>query len=206
MKLNTILFSVFIILFSSCGNEESIDSELTSEKESSSNVIETLVFETEKFEGGWVPDMSSLDIHLSEYLPQDVYAFVEEFKYDALNDQAELDAEFVFEMMPDGILKFGEIGEVSEYQWSIKGEYFHVNGILDEEPLVGKPFNVSFKIIELNDAAFSVKVESKHLLDEVENQFSSELKDEMAALPLVKMFLNDSILNQTWATLEFKKK
>ncbi len=161
----------------------------------------------EDFVGQWTPDLSSIDIHLSEDIPSDLSKNVDldEIKSEAKEGQSEAD-KVIIDFKEDGTLTLGPKGDTKDFKWDIDGDELVISGKMDEGPVKGKDFKIALEIVDSGSDAFTLKLTAMSLKEQVEAQFKDEMEDAMAQAGPILDMLSDDILNDTWASISFKKK
>lgn len=159
------------------------------------------------FVGQWTPDLSSIDIHLSDQIPSDLAKNVDidDIKSEAKEGQNVAD-EMVIDFKEDGTLTVGPKGDTKDFKWDIDGDELVITGELDEGPVAGKKFELAFEIVDSGSDAFTLKLTAMSLKEQIEAQFKSEMDAAMAQAGPILDMLNDDILTDTWASISFKKK
>jgi len=163
----------------------------------------------EDFVGQWTPDLSSIDIHLSEDIPSDLSQNldIDEMKAEAKKGQSEAD-KVIIDFKEDGKLVLGPEGDTKEFNWDIDGDNLVISGKMDEGPseIKGKEFELAFEIVESGSDAFTIKLSAMSLKEQLEAQFKDEMDEAMSQVGPMMSLINDDILNDTWASISFKKK
>lgn len=163
----------------------------------------------EDFVGQWTPDLSSIDIHLSESIPSDISKNVDidEIKAEAKEGQKDAD-KVIIDFKEDGTLTLGPDGDTKDFKWDIDGDNLVISGKIDEGPseIQGKEFELALEITESSSDAFTIKLSAMSLKEQIEAQFKDEMDKAMEQVGPMMAMINDDILNETWATISFKKK
>ncbi|CAG5085071.1 hypothetical protein [Parvicella tangerina] len=161
----------------------------------------------EDFVGQWTPDLSSIDIHLSEDIPADLKknVDVDDIKSEAKEGQKEAD-KMIIDFKEDGSVTLGPEGDTKDFKWNVDGDELIISGKMDEGPVKGKDFELAFEIVESGADAFTLKLTAMSLKEQIEAQFKEEMDEAMAQAGPILDMLNDDILTDTWASISFKKK
>jgi hypothetical protein len=163
----------------------------------------------EDFVGQWTPDLSSVDIHLSEDIPSQ---FTSEFDIDEVKEEMkdnQKDADkVIIDFKEDGTLTLGPEGDTKDFKWDIDGDELVISGKIDEGPseINGKDFKLAFEIVESSADMFTIKLSAGSLKEQAEAQYKDEMDEAMKQAGPFLDLINDDILNDTWASISFKKK
>lgn len=159
------------------------------------------------FVGQWTPDLSSVDIHLSEKIPAELTSGfnVNDMKSKMKEGQSEAD-KVIIDFKEDGTLTLGPEGDTKDFKWNVDGSELVVSGVFPEGEFKGKNFELAFEIVDSGSDAFTIKLSAASLKSQAEAQYKTEMEEAMKqAGPFLDM-INDEILNDTWASISFKKK
>lgn len=161
----------------------------------------------EDFVGQWTPDLSSVDIHLSEKIPSDyTQGFnLDEVKSEIKDNQKDAD-KVIIDFKEDGTLTVGPEGETKDFKWTIDGDNLVISGTVPEGDLKGKDFELALEIVDSGSDMFTVKLTAASLLEQAEAQYKNEMDEAMAQFKSVIALLDEEVFTDTWASISFKKK
>lgn len=164
----------------------------------------------EDFVGQWTPDLGSVDIHLSEDIPSQFTKEVDldEIKSEMKKNQKDAD-KVIIDFKEDGTLTLGPDGDTKDFKWDIDGDNLVISGKLDDDApseMQGKEFKLAFEIVDSGSDEFTIKLSAGSLKTQAEEQYKEEMDKAMEQAGPFLDLINDDILNDTWASLSFKKK
>lgn len=159
------------------------------------------------FVGQWTPDLSSVDIHLSDKIPSEyTQGFdVNDVKNEMKEGQSEAD-HVVIDFKEDGTLTVGPEGDTKDFKWNVDGSNLVISGTVPEGDLKGKDFEISLEIVESGADAFTIKLTAASLMEQAEAQYKDEMDEAMAQFKAIIDLLDEEVFTDTWASISFKKK
>lgn len=165
---------------------------------------------SENFVGQWTPDLSTVDIHLSEDIPSEFTKELDmnEMKAEMKKNQSEAD-KVIIDFKEDGTLTLGPSGDTKDFKWEVSGDELIISGKMDNDApseLQGKEFKLAFEIVDSGADEFTLKLSAGSLKTQAEEQYKAEMDKAMEQAGPFLALINEDILNNTWASITFKKK
>lgn len=161
----------------------------------------------ETFVGQWTPDLGSVDVHISDQVPSQYtdQLDMDEMKEEMKKNQSEAD-KVIIDFKEDGTLTLGPEGDTKDFKWDIDGNNLVISGVVPEGDFKGKDFELALEIVDSGSDSFTLKLSAGSLKDQAEAQYKDEMDEAMKqAGPLLDL-INEDVLNDTWASISFKKK
>jgi hypothetical protein len=163
------------------------------------------------FVGNWTPDLSSVDIHISDKIPGEMKDEMDIDKMKSEMKKNQKMADMVnMEFKEDGTFTVGPEGKTQDFKWDIDGDNLVISGKIPQEAdgdFAGKDFSFAFEVVESSTDEFTIKLTGSSIREQAEAQFKEQYDEMMEqAGPMIGLLDLDGILADTWASLKFKKK
>ncbi|MFT5599784.1 MAG: hypothetical protein ACI9N1_000010 [Flavobacteriales bacterium] len=140
------LFSALVILMSACGGSA----------------------DSGNFVGEWVPDLSKVELNLSEEIPAEMRAEIEKGmvnKDELAKAQSRMEDEFKMEFKEDGKLLLEMNKESQELDWKIDGSNLVISGNVE-----GMGASIALEVLESTTEMFTLKLDGVSILEQIESQ------------------------------------
>jgi len=127
--------------------------------------------------GEWTPELSSMEINISDEIPAMYRSMIEDGLADKENledAQKELEKSFKMEFKDDGKLVVGAEGESQEMEWRVEDDRLFLKG-----DVRGQEGEVGIQIVESSSESMTLLLDGKDLLQQAYDQ-QGEMAVDMA--------------------------
>jgi hypothetical protein len=152
------------------------------------------------FVGEWTPDLGSVEIELSSAIPSEYTGELSEVKSEMKKNQDQAD-KIKMEFKEDGTLTVGPEHDTKDFSWDVDGSNLVISGDLE-----GKKFSASFEVVESSADEFTLKLTGTSVMEQAKAQYGKEVDQAMEEIPGLGMLNIEKILEESWASMKFKKK